>query len=369
MCNIISKLNLLSLSLLHFPGDELKSAEESQQKADIGGRIIAASPILEAFGNAMTIRNPNSSRFGKWMELNFNSENQVCGSNITSYLLEKSRVTRHDPKERNYHIFYQICRGAQPEQLEQWKMSPVVSAYRYLGRQGCADEPPDLGDARGFREAYEAFLAMGFDAAETNSIFSFVGAVLNLGNVEFVELDQGEASAVSAGNGATEKFSSVLGVQENLIKEALCHRTMTSGPLRKSVIRIELKASVAADTRDSLAMSIFDKLFQYIIDRINENNSASIGLNSAGERHIGLLDIFGFEIFDVNSLGQMCINYCNEMLQNHFNYVIFTAEKDMYIQEGVTCETIEFKDNQPVIQEIQNLFRVRILHIFRLSEC
>lgn len=149
-------------------------------------------------------------------------------------------------------------------------------------------------------------------------------------------------------------------------KERILYRLFSSSILTLQLVLLFVYLQVAADTRDSLAMCLFVKLFQLIITRINENNSAEGG-SAVSDRKIGLLDIFGFEIFESNSLEQLCINYCNEMLQNHFNYVIFTAEKELYAMEGVHCDTIEFKDNLPVISEIQNLFKVGISR--KLKKC
>lgn len=326
-------------------------------KVDIAGRIIAASPILEAFGNAQTIKNPNSSRFGKWMELNFNSQNALTGSTIVSYLLEKSRVTRRDIEERNYHIFYQVLRGMGVDQLQVWNLSRDTSLYRYTERPG-REEAKDLQDAKGLLEAQEAFVHMGFTADEVTGLFRIIAAVLHLGNVDFIDMEHGEASAVNTSSSASAHVAQLLKVDLNLLNSSLCHRTMKSGTMRGSVIRISLSPSLAADTRDSLARALYDRAFRDIIDKINYKARLDLGGQVSGARKIGLLDIFGFEIFPLNSLEQLCINYCNEMLQNHFNFVIFTAEKALYAAEGIHCDTIEFKDNLPIIQDIEKLFKV-----------
>jgi myosin heavy subunit/ribosomal protein L13E len=345
------------LSFLTAVAEEFSPASSSQSsgaKIDIAGRIIAASPVLEAFGNAKTVKNPNSSRFGKWMELKFNKRNGLEGSVITSYLLEKSRVTRRDPKERNYHIFYQLLRGMDLRTQPDWALTKDTSAFKYLERPNLG-EAPDLNDAENFRETSQAFAEMGFTTAETTNILRLVAGILHLGNVEFVDENGGESSSVNTRSQAVAHAARLLGVQSEALGHTLTHRSMVSGT-RKSVIVIQLKPDSATDTRDSLARAIYDKLFKFIISTINKNAGCKAGSDEGG-RSIGLLDIFGFEIFPVNSLEQLCINYCNEMLQNHFNFVIFTAEKALYVSEGITCDTIEFKDNIPIIHDIEKLFK------------
>jgi myosin X len=354
------------LSFLTAVADDVSVTSAAGTKVDIAGRIIAASPVLEAFGNAKTVKNPNSSRFGKWMELRFNKRNGLEGSVITSYLLEKSRVTRRDSKERNYHIFYQLLRGLNLAEHPEWGLVRDTSAYKYLERPGLG-EAPDLNDSEGFAETIQAFSEMGFTKDETTDILRLVAAILHLGNIEFMEQNGGEASAVKTTNHAATHAAILLSVEGQTLSRTLTHRSMVSGT-KRSVIVIQLKPELAADTRDSLARAIYDKLFKYIITNINSKAGSRAGTD--GGRSIGLLDIFGFEIFPVNSLEQLCINYCNEMLQNHFNFVIFTAEKALYVAEGIICDTIEFKDNIPIIHDIERLFKVPDLHtVCHMYEC
>jgi hypothetical protein len=318
---------------------------------EIANRIIAASPILEAFGNAKTIRNPNSSRFGKWMVLNFDKNNSIHSSNVVSYLLEKSRVTKRDSKERNYHIFYQVLRGCDRELLERWKVSPEARNFLYL-QQDDGKEPVNLDDAAQYKETETAFGEMGFSLDETRGILKVVCSILLLGNVCFNPINDGEGSEV-ANPAVVDAVAELLGVTPTILCYALTNRSIES---RKSMIAIVLNPQKAAESRDSLARQLYDKVFLSIITQINLKSR----INDQGEdfdRCIGLLDIFGFEIFQENSFEQVCINYCNEMLQHHFNFVVFTAEKNLYLQEGIVCETIEFRDNSEVIREIEGLFK------------
>lgn len=332
-------------------GASAKRPANALTVTEIANRIIAASPILEAFGNAKTIRNPNSSRFGKWMVLNFDKKNTIHSSNVVSYLLEKSRVTKRDSKERNYHIFYQVLRGCDRTILENWKMVPEARSYLYL-QQDDGKEPVNLDDAAQYQETEDAFSKMGFSTAETMSILKVVCSILLLGNVQFNSTNDGEGSEVA--NPATvDAVSELLGVNPSILSYSLSNRSIES---RKSMIAIVLNAQRAAESRDSLARQLYDKVFLSIVTQINLKSR----INEGGEdfdRCIGLLDIFGFEIFVENSFEQVCINYCNEMLQNHFNFVVFTAEKNLYLQEGIVCETIEFRDNSEVIREIEGMFK------------
>ncbi len=374
----------------------------SQAALGIANRVVAASPILEAFGNACTLRNPNSSRFGKWMELSFDNNNQITGSTITSYLLEVGRVTSASAGERNYHIFYQMLRGMPREHLLQLGVSPSCAAHRYLvfnspesltmpGKavivpKGVSGEAPDLKDAENYSELISAFDAMGIPytagntGVDAQSLLQVIAGVLILGDVEFVAINDGEASAVQ--NEISEKAESLvdsstydtrsatggttaaklLGVEPVFLRDALCSRKITSGA-RRSIVTVSLTPKRAGESRDSLARAIYGRVFTHVIASINEQNShsapvkaAASNLSSGKGKSIGLLDVFGFEIFQLNSFEQLCINYCNEQLQSHFNFVIFTSEMQMYAAEGIACNTISHRDNSGVIADIEMAF-------------
>jgi myosin heavy subunit len=332
--------------------------ERGMTIADVSERIIAASPILEAFGNAQTLRNPNSSRFGKWMVLNFDRNNMIHSSNITSYLLEKSRVTQRGSKERNYHIFYQIIRGIGREQLIQWHIDPSTRVHKYLSQGDI--EAPDLNDSKLYKETFQAFLKMGFSNDDIIHLFKIIMAILQLGDIIFQPTRDGEGSQITNPE-IMEQIAEKLSVSTDILSYSLCNRTMESGKApKKSIVAVPLNLQKAFETRDSLARLIYDKLFLDTIYGINmksKDSSSQPDFTEAADRGIGLLDIFGFEIFVDNSFEQLCINYCNEMLQNHFNFVIFTAEKNLYDEEGVICETIEFRDNIEVMREIELSFK------------
>jgi hypothetical protein len=383
---------------------------------NISDMIIAASPILEAFGNAQTVRNANSSRFGKWLEISFDEHHSISGSTIVSYLLEKSRITQCDSKERNFHIFYQLIRSMDEALLSSLHLTNSSTAYKLLAPNGNC-EAKYLDDTNRYNETIQSCAKIGFSNEMVTNIFEIIAAILHLGNITFDSVDDGEASRVAPGN-AARYAAELLKISVDTLEDALCTRTMQAATISKSLIRIPLSKEKASHARDSLVRGLFEKLFFEIIATINNSNkiatdalisgrydlksstpaapisdkqaalqalegdddydeyeaSDSFGvtppvtalpinvnndvvIKSVNTTSIGLLDIFGFEIFESNSFEQLCINYCNEMLQSHFNYVIFTAEKNIYDMEGIKCETIEFHDNTPVIQTIVTLFK------------
>ena len=261
----------------------------STEALDIANRIISASPILESFGNAQTLRNPNSSRFGKWMELDFDEQHRISGSSITSYLLEKGRVTKASHGERSYHIFYQMLRGGVP-----FLHDKSTSAYRYLNIHGGDKEAPDFEDSVNHENMMSSFTAMGFAKDEVNEILKCVAAVLYLGNIEFEDEHDEEASCVSdASNEAAQRASDLVEVDINQLRTSLTTKAMSTGA-RRTIVTQRLNVDKAVDTRDSLARALYDRTFTYIIKRMNESVDASKKVS-----HIGLLDIFGFEIFKI----------------------------------------------------------------------
>ena len=261
-------------------------------------------------------------------------------------------------------MFYQIVRGADAELLTKLRLKNSSTHYKYLCK-GLDQEAQDFKDADNFEEMMEAFHIMGFSSADTLGTLKLVAAVLLLGNIVFESLNDDEASCVDEKNlESLECFQAVaelVGLDTMTLGMAMSTRTIQSGGLRKSITTVRLNKQKASDTRDSLARCIYDKLFLDVIKKINANSEAAdtAGCGKEGENSklIGLLDIFGFEIFELNSFEQLCINYCNEMLQNHFTYVIFVAEIKMYQDENISCDSIEYKDNANIISLIQGSFK------------
>ncbi|KAK7077209.1 Unconventional myosin-VI [Halocaridina rubra] len=340
-------------------------------------KILDANPVLEAFGNAKTTRNNNSSRFGKFIEIHFSERHVVVGGFISHYLLEKSRIVVQGPQERNYHIFYQLCAGA-PEQLKQQLKLGTPDQYNYL-RKGCTQyflnkdterslsansksaahqkkgplRDPILDDVRDFAKVDKALGNLGLSSGERLAIYTTVAAVLHLGNINFEENPddtKGGCMVTPGCENSLKMAASLMGVDPMELNQALLSRVMqtSKGGLKGTVIMVPLKAHEATGARDALAKAMYSKLFDYIVHRINQ----SIPFSSSSY-YIGILDIAGFEYFPVNSFEQFCINYCNEKLQQFFNERILKEEQALYEKEGLGVRKIAYVDNQDCIDLIE----------------
>uniref|UniRef100_A0A6P7FRP1 Myosin heavy chain 95F n=1 Tax=Diabrotica virgifera virgifera TaxID=50390 RepID=A0A6P7FRP1_DIAVI len=340
-------------------------------------KILDANPVLEAFGNAKTTRNNNSSRFGKFIEVHFDNKFKVAGGHISHYLLEKSRICSTEGDERNYHIFYMLLAGA-PEGLRSKLYLSQPDDFNYL-KHGCtryfttnaSEKALDanrksaahkkagslkdilLDDVGDFKELDEALSRLEISESERLQIYSTVAAVLHLGNVDFEdnpEDTRGGCRVGASGEKSLLLASKLLEIDPSELKQALISRVMQSarGGLKGTVIMVPLKIYEANNARDALAKAIYSNLFDYIVNRINK----SIPFQ-ASSYYIGVLDIAGFEFFTVNSFEQFCINYCNEKLQQFFNDMILKQEQELYKKEGLVVPEIQFVDNQDCIDLIE----------------
>ncbi|XP_076277428.1 myosin heavy chain 95F jaguar isoform X2 [Lasioglossum baleicum] len=341
-------------------------------------KILDANPVLEAFGNAKTKRNNNSSRFGKFMEVHFDSKCQVVGGYISHYLLEKSRVCLQSPDERNYHVFYMMCAGAPPELRAKLGITKPDD-FHYL-RNGCTQyfcneesekklndvqksrdqvtkgslHDPILDDVEGFNAIDQALTRLGLTEVERMEIYTMVAAVLHLGNVMFEdnpEDTKGGSRICTSSEKAVLMTAKLLGVDPEELRQALVSKVMQTsrGGIKGTVIMVPLKVYEANNARDALAKAIYSKLFDHIVGRINK----SIPFK-ASSYYIGVLDIAGFEYFKVNSFEQFCINYCNEKLQQFFNERILKYEQDLYARESLNVPKISYVDNQDCIDLIES---------------
>ncbi|XP_061177543.1 unconventional myosin-VI-like isoform X4 [Saccostrea echinata] len=340
-------------------------------------RILESNPLLEAFGNAKTVRNNNSSRFGKFIEIHFDNKNLVAGGFISHYLLEKSRVTSQSREERNYHIFYRLCAGA-PEDLRNQLKLASPDHFHYLNR-GCTQyfctrendkklgkdrksqmylkqgslHDPVLDDVRDFQVCDSAMTHLGVSNEDKHSIYTLVASVLHLGNIMFEEnMDdtKGGCKVGSSSETSLSTASTLLGLNKEELQESLTTRIMQTarGGSKGTAIKVPLKSGEAASARDALAKSIYSRLFDYIVASVNK----AIPFSSTVS-YIGLLDIAGFEYFQVNSFEQFCINYCNEKLQQFFNERILKEEQILYEKEGLNVKKITWTDNQDCIDLIE----------------
>lgn len=332
-----------------------------QYLAALGGgsgieyEILKTNPILEAFGNAKTSRNDNSSRFGKLIEIHFSETGKISGANIQTFLLEKSRVVQCAEGERAYHIFYQLCVGAPPALREKLNLMSAKQ-YKYLRQSSCYSIN-GVDDAEQFRIVVEALDIVHVSKEDQESVFAMLAAVLWLGNVSFTVIDNENHVEPVADEGLIT-VAKLIGCDIGELKLALSTRKMRVG---NDTIVQNLTLSQATDTRDALAKSIYACLFEWLVEQINK--SLAVGKRRTG-RSISILDIYGFESFDRNSFEQFCINYANERLQQHFNRHLFKLEQEEYIQDGIDWAKVDFEDNKDCL----NLFEKKPLGLLSLLD-
>lgn len=320
-------------------------AEVTDHRGDVEkvkDKLLFSNPILEAFGNAKTNRNDNSSRFGKYMDVQFNFEGNPIGGNILNYLLEKSRVISQVPGERNFHIFYQLLSGLGEEELENLHLKRNVSSYYYLsnaqnGRGG-------INDQKDFSEVKKAFNTLEFSEIEQQDLFSVISAILHLGNVGFSEED---GVSVILKPDEVDIVSKLLRCDKEKLELSLRQRTIEA---MLDVVTSPLNRELSVYARDALAKAIYDRVFTWLVNKINKSLQAS---STAKKVVMGILDIYGFEIFERNSFEQLCINFCNEKLQQLFIDLTLKSEQDEYEREGIVWEHIEYFDNKIICDLIE----------------
>ncbi|KAH9252192.1 hypothetical protein BASA81_009784 [Batrachochytrium salamandrivorans] len=320
-------------------------AKVAGSKNGVEDKLIQANPVLEAFGNAKTIRNNNSSRFGKWMEVYFSLKDRyIEGATITNFLLEKSRLAFQQPGERNFHIFYQLL--SSKEMRDKYELADVKQ-NRYLNR-GLTTAIPGMDDAADFADTQKAIVDLGLTKEEQEWLMRVPSAILHLGNCTF-EIEN-RAGGVTGSTIANESelalAAKLLCVDVDGLRKPLLSRTIT---VRSEVSIIPLDPDAARAQCDSIAKGFYSRMFDWLVNRINQ----SLHSESTSGKVIGVLDIFGFEIFDVNSFEQLCINFCNEKLQQLFNVETFHDEEKLYIEEGIQFSHITINDSEPVLTMIE----------------
>lgn len=306
--------------------------------------LLETVPVLEALGNAKTVRNDNSSRFGKYIEIIFDNNNFICGSKITTYLLEKSRLCRQAEGERNFHIFYQITEGTTAEERQKYLIKPT-NYYKYLNQSGCI-AIPGLKEDEELRQLKKAYQLFEIDSKTYEVIFTLISGILHLGNIFFKEssgLAQIDPKSEESLNAASTLFK--------LKKEDILAGVRTKVLyVRGERVVVELNPTQARDATDALAKTIYSKLFDWMVIKLNE----SLFVDKYTLRNfIGVLDIFGFENFKFNTLEQFLINLANEKLQKFFNHHIFSMEQEEYEKEKINWKNITFKDNQECLDLIE----------------
>lgn len=307
--------------------------------------ILESNPLLEAFGNAKTLRNNNSSRFGKYFEIQFDTKGDPIGGKITNYLLEKSRVIMQVQGERNFHIFYQLCAGAEKDIRAEFGIASAENFY-YLAQSGCytVDNVDDVAE---YNDTMKAMETIGISRDQRKQILKLIAGILWLGNVSFVE--NGSTTVITDDN-VLDFAASLLEVPSNILRAALLFRIInTGGNRRGSTYNVPQTPEQAGQIRDGLAKALYDRLFNWLVQRIND----AMDSKKPDPRVLGVLDIYGFEIFEKNGFEQFCINYVNEKLQQIFIELTLKAEQEEYDLEGIKWEPIKYFNNQVVVDLIE----------------
>ncbi|KIK91117.1 hypothetical protein PAXRUDRAFT_831112 [Paxillus rubicundulus Ve08.2h10] len=323
------------------------SGGEDNNIQEIKDMVLATNPLLESFGCAKTLRNNNSSRHGKYLEIMFNTHGEPVGAQITNYLLEKGRVVGQVENERNFHIFYQFTKAASDEQREQFGLQGPES-YVYTSISNCLDVQ-GMNDTEDFTDTLNAMRIIGLSEQEQNEIFRMLAVVLWLGNIQFQEMDDGNSSIADAG--VTDFIAYLMEVDSAMVQKVLTTKVVETqrGGRRGSVYDVPLNPAQATAVRDALAKAIYNNLFEWIVSRIN----ISMKPRSATAQVIGILDIFGFEIFEDNSFEQLCINYVNEKLQQIFIELTLKTEQEEYVREQIKWTPINYFNNKIVCDLIE----------------
>jgi myosin heavy subunit len=338
--------------------------------ASLEDRVLSSNPLLESFGNARTLKNDNSSRFGKFIKISFNTKTGgIVGATISNYLLEKTRITTQIEGERNYHIFYQLFSAADEATLQKFGLENGIANFRYLGNRATLKS---RRDASGFVETMTCLSQIGLSDSEKDDVLSIIAAVLHIGNIDF-ELDKsddedhsgtGEKAKITASSENSLKTAcTLLGLDEAKVSEAMLTKLLSVGG---KTIHKPQDVAQACDKRDALAKLVYSSLFTWLVSNVNATLASQdaitaepgfspppVKYNPDPTGFIGVLDIYGFENFDNNGFEQLLINYANEKLQRHFNRHLFEVEQNLYSSEGVDWTYISFNDNKPCLELIE----------------
>ncbi|KAL5473297.1 hypothetical protein EMCRGX_G027764 [Ephydatia muelleri] len=315
-----------------------------KQQTNLEDQVIQANPVLEAFGNAKTIRNDNSSRFGKFIRVHFGNQGKISGADIEFYLLEKSRVIHQQAGERSYHIFYQIMAGASQDLLNKLLLKRQPKSYSFLANSELTVDNVD--DSQMFKLTQEAMETLSFTEDEQMFLFKVIAGVLHFGNIEVKQRPREEWATIPTAE-ECDKVSHILGISSADLMKALIKPRIRVGNeyVQQGRNMDQVKYSIGA-----LSKSLYERMFRWLVSRVNKTLDTKTRKNF----FIGVLDIAGFEIFKLNSFEQLCINYTNERLQQFFNHHMFVLEQEEYRKEGINWEFIDFGlDLQPCIDLIE----------------
>lgn len=328
------------------PGSRKTGGKDSTGMSETEQQILATQPIMEAFGNAKTTRNDNSSRFGKYIEVLFDKSNEIVGAQIRTYLLERSRIVFQPAEtgERNFHIFYQLCAGAPSSERKEMGLESAKDFF-YLS-QGGNPVIQGVDDAEEFKQTQKSLSTVGVKIEQQWQIFRLLAALLHLGNVQISAIRND--AMISDEDHSLFLATNMLGINPSEFRKWCVKRQIQ---MRGERIVSNLTQAQATVARDSVTKYIYSSLFDWLVEQMN--NKLALGNLELRRNMIGVLDIYGFERFKVNSYEQFCINYANERLQNEFNQHVFKLEQEEYMQEKIKWTFIDFADNQPTIDMIE----------------
>ncbi|XP_066140611.1 myosin heavy chain, muscle isoform X10 [Euwallacea fornicatus] len=309
-----------------------KPTEEQQKKGTLEDQVVQTNPVLEAFGNAKTVRNDNSSRFGKFIRIHFGPTGKLAGADIETYLLEKARVISQQSLERSYHIFYQIMSGAVAGLKDMCFLSNDIYDYNSVSQGKITINGVDDGEEIGLTD--QAFDILGFTQEEKNDIYKITASVMHMGTLKFKQRGR-EEQAEADGTEEGEKVAKLLGVEAQALYTALVKPRIKVG---NEFVTQGRNVNQVAYSVGAMSKAMFDRLFKYLVKKCNE----TLDTKQKRQHFIGVLDIAGFEIFDFNSFEQLCINFTNEKLQQFFNHHMFVLEQEEYQQEGIQWTFIDF---------------------------
>ena len=346
----------------------VQSSNSNATTSAIVERVLDSNPLLEAFGNAKTVRNDNSSRFGKFIQLQFDTEDPtmaayagkslpsaiLAGSKCETYLLEKSRVVSHEEEERTYHIFYQLLAAPEEQKKEIWSGLENTSndSFVYVGESD-TNTIEGKTDTQRFQLTVDALSIIGVKDDKLRDLMRAICIVLQLGNLMFEPDPENEEKTIISSTDELTALAELLGVEEEVVKKSLTERTVNA---RNETFKIPLNVAKAQDTRDAFAKEIYSKAFDWLVKIINDATCAENNYDGALRSdfgNIGLLDIFGFESFVVNRFEQLCINYANEKLQQKFTLDIFRSVQQEYEFEGIALGEVTYSDNADVLKLIE----------------
>ncbi|XP_068914312.1 myosin heavy chain, muscle isoform X29 [Tenebrio molitor] len=313
-------------------GASSKKTEEQSKKGNLEDQVVQTNPVLEAFGNAKTVRNDNSSRFGKFIRIHFGPTGKLAGADIETYLLEKARVISQQSLERSYHIFYQIMSGAVPGLKDQCLLSNDIYEYNFVS-QGKVTIP-NVDDAEELELTDQAFDVLGFTQEEKDNIYRITASVMHMGCMKFKQRGR-EEQAECDGTEEGERVAKLLGVEAPALYNALCKPRIKVGAEFVTQGRNVNQVSYSVG---AMSKAMFDRVFKYLVKKCNE----TLDTKQKRQHFIGVLDIAGFEIFDYNGFEQLCINFTNEKLQQFFNHHMFVLEQEEYKKEGIQWTFIDF---------------------------